>query len=130
MTSDLAMADSADRLPLHTAVDWRNFGSIEVTSISSIHDTVALLLQNDYIRKYTINARGLHKQTPLYLAAGYRYLPILRQLLDYGADPLIYNSDGRNMLHILFSSAINSHLTSFISLTSEEGSTTISFTAY
>ncbi|KAK4237168.1 hypothetical protein C8A03DRAFT_34900 [Achaetomium macrosporum] len=74
-----------------------------------IHDTVDLLLSENKIRLATLNAKDASGQTPLHLVASFRYLLILRQLLNHGLDPSIRGADGRSTLHILLSSATHPH---------------------
>ncbi|XP_046560779.1 putative ankyrin repeat protein RF_0381 [Haliotis rubra] len=47
-----------------------------------------------------INSRGSNGLTPLLLAAGYSTSDVIKLLLENGADPLVVNSDGDNVLHV------------------------------
>ncbi|KAG7285050.1 hypothetical protein NEMBOFW57_009670 [Staphylotrichum longicolle] len=71
--------------------------------MSSIHNTLNVLLSDDEMPRATIDA------TTLGLAAGIDYIPVLRQLLSYGADP----TAGGSLLHPFLRSAIDTRRSPF-----------------
>lgn len=114
----LTTQDEDGRLPLHVAVNWRSSGTtLSFTrqpppsdlrsAIDSIHETLNVLLSDDEARRATINAKDGTGATPLRLAAHFDLLPILRQLLDCGADPSIRGSGSPSLLHLLLTSVIH-----------------------
>ncbi|KAK3896659.1 ankyrin repeat-containing domain protein [Staphylotrichum tortipilum] len=67
----------------------------------SIRETLNVLLSDDEVRRATINAKDAWGTTPVRLAARFDALPILRQLLDRGADPSIRGPGSLSLLHVL-----------------------------
>ena len=114
----LTTPDGHGRLPLHSAVHWnpsratlypsrQNPASFDLRpAINSIHETLNVLLSDDEVRRATINAKDEEGITTVRLAAHFDALPILRQLLDRGADPSIRGPGSLSLLHDLLSNTL------------------------
>jgi len=114
----LTTPDEEGRLPLHAALAWNPFKTTLSFSrqpppsdlrpaIDSIHKTLNVLLADEEVRRATINAKYGMGATPLGLAAHFDSIPILRHLLDRGADPSIRGSGSLSLLHALLTSVLH-----------------------
>ncbi len=108
----LIAPDRDGRLPIHLAANWNPFrATISLirqarapdlrSAVDSIRETLNVLLSDDEVRRATINAQDKWGETPVRLAADFEALPILRHLLDRGADPSIRSPGTLSLLHVL-----------------------------
>ncbi|KAB5522809.1 hypothetical protein GE09DRAFT_493396 [Coniochaeta sp. 2T2.1] len=85
--ADLRLQDAAGRTALHWAVR------------GGFLDAVLAILQHQQQQGVEVDARCALGRTPLQWAAKHGHTPVVRILIDCGADPAAESADGRTALH-------------------------------